>query len=51
MKNIFSTFLIIAVVVVGTSTEAQQPGKVPRIGYLSSSDPATESNRADRVVR
>ena len=27
--------------------EAQQPKKVPRIGYLSSSDPATESTRAE----
>jgi putative ABC transport system substrate-binding protein len=26
---------------------AQQPKKVPRIGYLSSSDPATESARAE----
>jgi putative ABC transport system substrate-binding protein len=30
--------------------EAQQPKKVPRIGYLSSSDPATESTRAG-VIR
>ena len=28
---------------VGVVAEAQQPKKVPRIGYLSSSDPATES--------
>ena len=28
---------------------AQQPKKVPRIGYLSSSDPATESTRAEAI--
>jgi ABC-type uncharacterized transport system substrate-binding protein len=30
-------------------TEAQQPKKVTRIGYLSSVDPATESTRADGI--
>ena len=29
--------------------EAQQPKKVPRIGYLSSSDPATESTRSEAI--
>ena len=29
--------------------EAQQPKKVLRIGYLSSTDPATESNRAEAI--
>ena len=29
--------------------EAQQPKKVPRIGYLSSSDPTTESTRAEAI--
>jgi hypothetical protein len=27
--------------------EAQQPGKVSRIGYLSNTDPATDSARAE----
>ena len=31
------------------SAEAQQPKKVPRIGYLSSSDPASESTRAEAI--
>jgi putative tryptophan/tyrosine transport system substrate-binding protein len=31
------------------SAEAQQPKKVFRIGYLSNSDPATESTRADAI--
>ncbi len=29
--------------------QAQQPKKVPRIGYLSSVDPATESARAEAI--
>ena len=29
--------------------EAQQPKKVPRIGYLSGTDPATESTRAEAI--
>jgi putative tryptophan/tyrosine transport system substrate-binding protein len=29
--------------------EAQQPKKVPRIGYLSNVDPATESNRSEAL--
>ena len=29
--------------------EAQQPKKVPRIGYLSSHDPATESTRSEAI--
>src|SRR6266436_4308487 len=29
--------------------EAQQPKKVPRIGYLTSSDPATESTRSEGI--
>jgi putative tryptophan/tyrosine transport system substrate-binding protein len=37
MKNILSTFLIIAVVVVGGTTNAQQAGKISRIGFLDNS--------------
>jgi ABC-type uncharacterized transport system substrate-binding protein len=33
----------------GVEAPAQQPKKVPRIGYLSNSDPATESTRADAI--
>src|SRR5262249_47957371 len=29
--------------------EAQQPTKIPRIGYLSNSDPATESTRSEPI--
>jgi putative ABC transport system substrate-binding protein len=31
------------------SAEAQQPTKVPRIGYLSTNDPAGESARAEAI--
>jgi putative ABC transport system substrate-binding protein len=31
------------------STEAQQPTKVPRIGYLSNVDPARESTRSEAI--
>ena len=41
MKQLFSILLIVAVVVVGAIAQAQQPKKIPRIGYLSSADPAT----------
>ena len=34
---------------VGAVAEAQQPKKVPRIGYLSSTDPASESARAEAI--
>jgi putative ABC transport system substrate-binding protein len=33
----------------GVVAEAQQPKKVPRLGYLSNSDPVTESARAEAV--
>ena len=36
-------------VVGGVVAQAQQPKKVPRIGYLSNSDPVTESARAEAV--
>jgi putative tryptophan/tyrosine transport system substrate-binding protein len=51
MKNILSILLIIAVVVAGVPAQAQQPKKVPRIGYLSSVDPANESARAEGIRR
>jgi putative ABC transport system substrate-binding protein len=31
------------------SADAQQPKKVPRIGYLSTSDPATDSTRSEAI--
>jgi putative ABC transport system substrate-binding protein len=35
--------------VLGVAAEAQQPKKVPRIGYLTSSDPATEFTRSEGI--
>jgi putative ABC transport system substrate-binding protein len=42
---------LLVVLVVGFAhwAEAQQPTKIPRIGYLSSSDAATESTRAEGI--
>jgi len=39
----------VAFVMCGAVVEAQQPKKVPRIGYLSTFDPATESTRAEAI--
>ena len=41
--------LAFVLVVIGTVASAQQPKKVPRIGYLSTFDPATESTRAEAI--
>ena len=38
--------LVVTLATCGAVAEAQQPEKVPRIGYLSSFDPARESTRA-----
>ena len=40
---------IIAFVLVVAGAQAQQPKKVPWIGYLSSGDPASESTRAEAI--
>jgi ABC-type uncharacterized transport system substrate-binding protein len=40
---------VIALVLVVAVAEAQQPKKVPLIGYFSSTDPATESARAEAI--
>ena len=48
MKNIFG--LIAIMVALGPcGAEAQQPTKVPRLGYLSNSDPASESARSEAI--
>ena len=51
MKNAGLSSVLIAVVLlaVGAIAEAQQPKKVPRIGYLSAFDPATESTRSEGI--
>ena len=51
MKKAAVPSILVAVVLLalGVIAEAQQPKKVPRIGYLSSTDPATESARAEAI--
>jgi cytochrome b561 len=36
-------------VVTGAVAQAQQPKKVPRLGYLSAVDPVTDSARAEGI--
>jgi len=41
------SFLVAVMLLAGAVlAEAQQPAKIPRIGYLSNADPATDSARA-----
>jgi ABC-type uncharacterized transport system substrate-binding protein len=47
MKEILSILLIIAVVVVGAIAQAQQPTKIPRIGYLSPTSPSVSPTRIE----
>jgi putative ABC transport system substrate-binding protein len=47
----FSDLLVLAVILLPLSVraEAQQPKKVPRIGYLSSLSPSSESTRSEAI--
>ena len=51
MKKAAVPSILVAVVLLalGVIAEAQQPKKVPRIGYLSAVDPASESTRAEAI--
>src|SRR6266478_317022 len=51
MKKVAVPSILVAVVLLalGVIAEAQQPKKVPRIGYLASADAATESARAEAI--
>jgi len=48
-KNVICLTLCAVLLALCDSAEAQQPEKVPRIGYLASSDPATESARSEGI--
>jgi ABC-type uncharacterized transport system substrate-binding protein len=48
-RKILSAFLTILFLVAVDPAEAQQPKKVPRLGYLSSSNPTSESTRAEAI--
>ena len=45
----FVSVLLVLLLAVAVIAEAQQPKKIPRIGYLSSVDPATESTRSEGI--
>ena len=50
MKTRIAPLLLVVVLALhGHLAEAQQPSKVPRIGYLVSNDPATESARSEAI--
>ena len=50
MKRKISILTLSAILLAPCSTvEAQQPKKVPRIGYLSSFDPASDSTRSEAI--
>ena len=51
MKRAAVPSILVAVVLLAVAViaEAQQPKKVPRIGYLSATDPATDSTRAEAI--
>ena len=44
-----SILVAVVLLALGVTAEAQQPKKVPRIGYLSSQDPASESARSEAI--
>ena len=44
---VLSIVVVVVLLALGVIAEAQQPKKVQRIGYLSSSDPATDFNRSE----
>src|SRR5678809_327036 len=48
-KAIFSILLLVVLLAAPDIADAQQPKKVSRIGYLSASDPARESSRAEGI--
>jgi ABC-type uncharacterized transport system substrate-binding protein len=48
-QKIFALALCAVLFALSYSAEAQQPKKVPRIGYLASADPARESVRSEAI--
>ena len=51
MKNILSILLVIAVVVVGGTAQAQQPTQVARIGLVIATSPTTNPTRIEAFRR
>ena len=48
-SGVVSILFVPVLLALGVIAEAQQPKKVPRIGYLSSFEPATESTRSEAI--
>ena len=51
LKWLGLSVIAFVLVVAGAVASAQQPKKVPRIGYLSPSDPGSESTRSEPIRR
>ena len=49
IKIIATRLVIMSIFLASAPAEAQQPKKVSRIGYLSSTDPATDSTRSEGI--
>ena len=47
--GVLSILVAVVLLAVAVAAEAQQPKKVPRIGYISSGDAARESSRAEAI--
>ena len=47
--GVLSILFVVILLAVAVIADAQQPKKVPRIGYLSSADPASESTRSEAI--
>ena len=48
-KKLFYLVLAVMLLPLSVRAEAQQPKKIPRIGYLSNTNPATESTRSEAI--
>ena len=49
MRAEIPIWLLVTVLLTAPPAEAQQPKNVPRIGYLSSRNPASESTRSEAI--
>jgi hypothetical protein len=49
IKKILVCLLVTGLLTTVSPAEGQQPKKVPRLGYLSNSDPARESTRSEAI--
>jgi putative ABC transport system substrate-binding protein len=47
--GVLSILFVVALLAVGVTAQAQQPKKVPRLGYLSNGDPASDSTRSKAI--